>query len=669
MLSGALAAGAFIPDAAASIIDTSGVVRVGDFDDDGHLEYVVSSPETNCGKGAVYVITSEGDLTVWTRDTSGILGTAACGDHFGASLAVGDFDGDGYDDLAIAAHGADDTGEAASGSVHILYGSETGLSDVGDQLWTLNSPGVDGDAVADDHWGDALAAGDLNCDGHDDLIIGAPRKQGLFDVVSVLYGTSGGITAVGDQLLSRDGTFGATLAVGNFDGDEENDIGCDDLVVGAPFSSGGGASNGGILFVYPGGASGLDPTPTLTLHQDVTDVVDDPETDDFFAWRLAAARASDDTHDDLLVTVPGDACATPSGSGLHTFRGGTGGLTVTGNAITCDTFGCSVLDTGVLACHAGSAPAYGNATHDVISTGSSAGIVWGGDGDDALYGFIGDDILFGGDGDDIIIPGPGRDIVIAGDGDDAIVIDLDCMVLEGEVVDGGPGDDTIRSHLSQYELEGLGLTIVSVENFVAIDENPLGDGSCNPLAVDDGPFLRPRVRASWTGLAAPDDVLTTSTGILTLKLTNNSADDVDVDLKFVLSVRGEEVTLEQGPETVPAASSQAVALDLNDFIPGTIDPQGVNPALLVLPTSAAIMTRARLSVDSVHLGDSFAPTIFGHLEPGSPDTAVLYREGALHSTYHHGDLAGWRANAAPYSGPGKLMRRVEVRGTYRISAP
>jgi len=666
LLIGALTLGGLIPDAAASIIDTSGIVRAGDFDDDGNLELVVSSPETDCGKGVVYVVTSEGDLSTWTRDTYGVLGTAECGDQFGASLAVGDFDGDGYDDLAIAAHGADDTGNAASGSVHILYGSETGLTETGDQLWTLDVAGVDGVAVADDHWGDALAVGDFNCDGYDDIGIGAPRKFSV-SLVSILNGTSGGITAVGDQILSRQGGFGATLIAANFDGDQEDDVDCDDLVVAAPLAQASAAADEGVIYRFAGAALGIDTTPTQTLHQDITDVVDEAEADDFFGWRLVTGKADDDAYPDLFVTVPGDACETAVGSGQHRFHGSSVGLAVDNNAITCDTYGCSVFDDGVLACHSGSAPAYGSATHDLISTGSSTGIVWGGAGDDALYGLFGDDVLFGGDGEDIIVPGPGRDTVIGGDGDDIIVIDLDCMVIVGEVVDGGEGDDTIRSHLSQYELEGLGLTIVSVENFVAVDENPLGENGCNPPFIDDGPFLRPRVHATWSGLAEPGDVLTTSTGLLVLQLKNNSADEVEVDLDFVLSVRGEEVLLEQGPQTVGAASTETVTLDLNDFIPGGINPVAVNPALLMLPTSASITTRAKLSVDSVHIGTSFAPTIFGHLDPGDPNTAVLYREGALHDNFYHGDLASWRVSATPYTGPAKLMRRIEVRGTYSIS--
>lgn len=395
---GSLVMFAYTSEAAGSIIDVSGVVRTGDFDDDGIFETVVSSPETNCGKGAVYVVTAEGDLTTWTRDTTGVLGTATCDDLFGASLAVGDFDGDGYDDLAIAAPGANDTGNAASGSVHILHGSVTGLTESGDQLWTLDTTGVDGVAVANDHWSDALAAGDFNCDSYDDLVIGAPRKSSA-SLVSILYGTSGGITSVGDQLLSREGGFGAALAAGNFDGDQDNDIDCDDLIVAAPFAQASTASDEGVVHRFAGAVSGIDTQPTQTIHQDVTGVVDTPEAGDFFGWRLAVVNADNNVYDDLFVTVPGDACSGSAGSGRHSFFGSSSGLTMSGNVIHCDTYACSLYDNGTLGCHSGGPPVYGRITNDVISTGASTGIVWGGDGDDAIYGGAGGDLLFAG-GDD-----------------------------------------------------------------------------------------------------------------------------------------------------------------------------------------------------------------------------------------------------------------------------
>ena len=111
-----------------------------------------------------------------------------------------------------------------------------------------------------------------------------------------------------------------------------------------------------------------------------------------------------------------------------------------------------------------------------------------------------------------------------------------------------------------------------------------------------------------------------------------------------------------------------LTFDLNDFIPGGINPGSVNPALLVLPTSASISVRTRLSVNGDHVGNTFAPTIFGHLEKdgNGVDNAVLYREGALHDTYYHGDLASWRAGAAPYSGTATFLGRIEAHGSHGI---
>ncbi len=607
----------------------------------------------------------QGDLTIWTRDTSGILGTAGCDYLFGASLAVGDFDGDGYDDLAVAVPGADDARPTASGSVHVIYGSSTGLTEAGDQLWTLNTSGVEGTADDEDHFGDALAAGDFDCDGYDDLAIGSPRKSD--GAVNVLYGSSGGLTAVDDILFSGGGgSYGAALAAGNFNGDLVSDIACDDLVIAAPFATVSSAAGAGSLYRFAGATTGLPSSASQTIHQDVSGVVDTAEADDHFGWRLAVAHADDDAYDDLLVAVPGDMCSSSVGTGRHLLFGGSAGIVTSGNEIICDTYDCSVYDDRVLGCHSGIPPVYGTATSELIGLGRSNGTVWGADGVDEIHGDHGDDVIFGGAGDDMIEGGPGRDVIIAGSGDDIIRVDLDCMVLEGEVIDGGPGTDTIRSHLDQTELEALGLTIVSIEQFVTIAEDPMGSSACVAGPNDAGPMLRPKVTVSWNSLATADAVFTTTSGNVMLKLENISSDDVDVTLEFVLRVRGEELRLEQGPVAVASATSEAVTLDLNDFIPVGIDPNNVDPALLLLPVSASITTRAQLSVDDEHFGYSFPPTIFGHLTTGGTTTAVLYREGALHDTYYHGDLARWRVSAAPYEGAAKLMGRSETHGSLGI---
>ena len=316
LAAGSLAMFASISDAAGSV-DISGGARAGDFDGDDIVEIVISSPKTNCGKGAVYVVTAAGALTTWSRDTSGVLGATACDYLFGTSLAVGDFDGDGYDDLAISAPGADDARPTASGSVNVLYGSTTGLTATGDQLWSLNTSGVDGKSSDGDHFGDTMSTGDFNCDGYADLVIGSPQKidDTVLGTVNVLYGSSGGLTSTNNLVLTGNGQYGTALAVGNFNGDQASSLDCDDLVIAAPYIVVGTPTNAGNIERFDGGTSGLPSTATQTIDQDLTGVLGTAEINDYFGLRLAAVKADDDAYDDLSVTVPGDECTGSVGMG------------------------------------------------------------------------------------------------------------------------------------------------------------------------------------------------------------------------------------------------------------------------------------------------------------------------------------------------------------------
>ena len=85
-------------------------------------------------------LTDTGDQ-IWHQDSPGILGDAEADDSFGGALASGDFDGDGVEDLAVSVPGEIIVSAVGAGAVSILYGSDSGLTNTGDQLWHQDSAG------------------------------------------------------------------------------------------------------------------------------------------------------------------------------------------------------------------------------------------------------------------------------------------------------------------------------------------------------------------------------------------------------------------------------------------------------------------------------------------------------------------------------------------------
>ncbi|MCI0477985.1 MAG: FG-GAP repeat protein, partial [Anaerolineales bacterium] len=146
----------------------------------------------------------------WTQNLIGGADASEQYDHFGRALAIGDFDGDGYRDLAIGIPYETVGSVNFAGAVHILYGlnSSTGLSATGNQFWHQDSTGMNGAAEQDDHFGWALAAGDFNGDGYDDLAIGVPDENiGTISNaggVHVMYGSSGGLTTTNNKIWHQD---------------------------------------------------------------------------------------------------------------------------------------------------------------------------------------------------------------------------------------------------------------------------------------------------------------------------------------------------------------------------------------------------------------------------------------------------------------------------------
>ena len=103
----------------------------------------------------------------FTQDTPGVPGTADQLDHLGFGLATGDFDQDGFADLAIGVPGEDIGMIGSAGAVVALYGSAAGLTTSGAQLLTQ----AGGATELNDAFGAALATGDFNHDCFADLAL------------------------------------------------------------------------------------------------------------------------------------------------------------------------------------------------------------------------------------------------------------------------------------------------------------------------------------------------------------------------------------------------------------------------------------------------------------------------------------------------------------------
>ncbi|MCG8460582.1 MAG: integrin alpha, partial [Holophagales bacterium] len=148
-------------------------LTTGDFNGDGVDDLALGAPFQNIGlakkAGQVVVVYSPADTgtpiaQVFHRDSPGVSGDAQDGNQFGSALASGDFDGDGFDDLAISA--VENIGSTVkTGRVHVLYGSANGIGTGSEQ--TLAADLASGIRISRDGFGSALASGDFDGDGFD----------------------------------------------------------------------------------------------------------------------------------------------------------------------------------------------------------------------------------------------------------------------------------------------------------------------------------------------------------------------------------------------------------------------------------------------------------------------------------------------------------------------
>jgi len=303
-------------------------LAVGDFNNDGRDDLAVGAPGEAPGadpkSGYVFVFKGwKNGLTAWKGLQQTGIGVNEAGDNFGYSLATGDFDGDGKADLAVGAPYEDYAGANMTGRVYTYRGSFGGPI-----AWKSLGQASLGSTEAGDRFGFALAAGDFDNDGKDDLAVGAPYESPASDpqsgYVFIFRGNISGLHAW--QGLDQAGLganeaydkFGYTLVTGDFNGDNH-----DDLAIGAPGEAPGADPRSGYVFTFQGAAAGL------VAWQGISQAgLGSNEAGDYFGRSLAAGDINNDGKSELLVGAPYEAPGSNPKSGYaFVFKGNATGLT------------------------------------------------------------------------------------------------------------------------------------------------------------------------------------------------------------------------------------------------------------------------------------------------------------------------------------------------------
>ncbi|MGW1729929.1 FG-GAP repeat domain-containing protein [Streptomyces sp. NPDC001999] len=304
-------------------------LAVGDFTGDGRADLAVGSTGS-----AVWIYKGGFTKSSGTASKFKLSTDLEPGTSRGArTLTSGDFNADGYSDLLITGFYNPNSYSAADGSL-VYLGSATGMAYQ--------------DILAE---GDTVATGDLNADGHDDVIVswawGGSQGDAGGSIVTYLGGDDGVRTDT-EQIIDQDTPgvpgadessdyFGNAISIGDIDGD-----GHDDAAVSSYYESIGDATLAGSVTVFRGNLRGLATDGVKVFHQGTTGVPGTNEDNDHFGSAVRLSDLNADGRADLSVGADGEN----SGDGaIWSLRGSSSGVTTKG-AVSFGASAAGISPTG-----------------------------------------------------------------------------------------------------------------------------------------------------------------------------------------------------------------------------------------------------------------------------------------------------------------------------------
>jgi Ca2+-binding RTX toxin-like protein len=462
----------------ADAYDNSGrsVACAGDVNGDGFDDLIVGAPRADTAgnakpyAGESYVIfgTDTGfgaslDLAALTPAQGFVIFGADAYDQAGISVSsAGDVNGDGFDDLIVGAYGGDAAGNAKSnaGESYVIFGSGAGFGASIDLAALTPAQGfvIVGADTYDSIFGISVSsAGDVNGDGFDDLIVGAPGADAAGNAKSyagesyVVFGSGAGFGASIDlaALTPTQGfvIFGADA--GDFAGGsvssagDVNGDGFDDLIVGAGGgdAAGDAKSDAGESYVIFGTDTGFGLSldlATLTPSQ---------------GFVIYGADAYDGSGG-IAVSAAGD---------------------VNGDGFDDWTIGAPFADA------AGNAKESAGESYVIYGGDFNGGVVFAGtSGADNLIGTAAAEIFVGGQANDTLVGNGGADAFQGGEGDDTIAV----ASVDFLLVDGASGTDTLRLDGAGFALDLTTLADNHTRSIEQIDITGNGDNTLTVSVLD-----------------------------------------------------------------------------------------------------------------------------------------------------------------------------------------